>query len=86
MPSTPSPDSPRRPDARQDLPNPETALGGADSVPKTSYVTGQGTDPNARSEGPVAKVPTGGGINIGAIVLVVVVIAIALLFGGSLFR
>jgi hypothetical protein len=28
--------------------NPETALGGADSVEKTTYVTGAGTEPEAR--------------------------------------
>jgi hypothetical protein len=43
--------------------DPETALGGADAVEKTTYVTGSGTDPNARkgTDGPVANVPAGGG-------------------------
>ena len=30
--------------------NPETALGGADAVEKTTYVTGQGTEPEARHQ------------------------------------
>lgn len=43
--------------------NPETALGGADSVEKTTYVTGKGTEPEGkRSPDDVsAKVPAGGG-------------------------
>jgi hypothetical protein len=28
--------------------NPETALGGADAVPKTTYVTGEGTEPEGQ--------------------------------------
>ena len=31
------------------LPDSETAFGGADAVEKTTYVTGRGTDPNALS-------------------------------------
>jgi len=43
--------------------NPETALGGADAVEKTTYVTGKGTDPSAvRPPGsPSARVPAGSG-------------------------
>ena len=43
--------------------NPETALGGADAVEKTTYVTGKGTDPEAQhKEGtPSARVPSGSG-------------------------
>jgi hypothetical protein len=43
--------------------NPETALGGADAVEKTTYVTGQGTEPETRhKEGtPTARVPSGSG-------------------------
>ena len=68
------------------LTNSETAMGGADAIEKTSYVTGRGTSPEARSDGPIATVPSGGGISMGAIVVVVVLVAIALLYGGSLFR
>ena len=43
--------------------DPETALGGADAVEKTTYVTGQGTEPETRhKEGtPTARVPSGSG-------------------------
>jgi hypothetical protein len=43
--------------------NPEAALGGADAVEKTTYVTGKGTDPSAaRPPGtPSARVPAGSG-------------------------
>ncbi len=42
------------PDSTNDHPDPkfadpETALGGADAVEKTTYVVGKGTDPNAMS-------------------------------------
>jgi hypothetical protein len=43
--------------------NPETALGGADAVEKTTYVTGKGTEPEARKaeSAPSARVPAGSG-------------------------
>jgi hypothetical protein len=43
--------------------NPEAALGGADAVEKTTYVTGKGTDPSAQHpEGaPSARVKAGAG-------------------------
>jgi len=43
--------------------NPETALGGADAVEKTTYVTGKGTDPSAQKAPaePSARVKAGGG-------------------------
>ena len=43
--------------------NPETALGGADAVEKTTYVTGRGTDPERRNpdEAPIARVRAGSG-------------------------
>ena len=87
MGSTNLPEDPRRPDARRDLPNPETALGGADSVEKTTYVTGSGTSPEARKKGeaPVPRVG-GGGLGIGGWILIAVVVAIALVFGAGLFR
>ena len=53
----------------------EAALGGADAVEKTSYVTGKGTDPQATSTGkPTASVGSGGGLGglgwaIGALVV-----------------
>jgi hypothetical protein len=43
--------------------NPETALGGADAVEKTTYVTGKGTDPSAQKPAgePSARVRSGTG-------------------------
>ena len=43
--------------------NPEAALGGADAVEKTTYVTGKGTEPEARKPDavPSARVPAGSG-------------------------
>lgn len=80
------PDDPRRPDPRQDLPHPEAALGGADDVEKTTYVTGSGTSPEARKgdDRPIARV-SGGGMGIGGWILMAVVLGIALFYGASLF-
>jgi hypothetical protein len=43
--------------------DPETALGGADAVEKTTYVTGKGTEPEAMHKGGTtsARVPSGSG-------------------------
>jgi hypothetical protein len=43
--------------------NPETALGGADAVEKTTYVTGKGTEPSAQQPAgsPSARVKAGSG-------------------------
>jgi hypothetical protein len=43
--------------------NPETALGGADAVEKTTYVTGRGTEPsgNQPAGSPSARVGAGSG-------------------------
>jgi hypothetical protein len=61
--------------------NPETALGGADAVEKTTYVTGRGTEPEARAseETPSAKVPARSGpsttwILIGALLVAAVLV------------
>ena len=43
--------------------NPETALGGADAVEKTTYVTGKGTEPSGSQPpgSPAARVGAGAG-------------------------
>ena len=65
----------------------ETALGGADSVQKTSYVTGRGTEPEgAPRAGVVARTTSGGGINVGAWVVALIAVAIALVYGFGIFR
>jgi hypothetical protein len=78
----------------------ERVVGDADGVQKTSYVVGQGTDPGApgpdagrlhagarRGEGDAyaATVRTGGGLNLGLWVAVVLAVAIALIYGIGLF-
>ena len=62
--------------------DPETALGGADAVEKTTYVTGSGTDPQARkgTDGPVAQVPAGGGQGATWAILAFLIIAAVLVY------
>jgi hypothetical protein len=58
--------------------NPEVALGGADAVEKTTYVTGTGTEPEAlkRPGAPVARVSAGGIGATGAIIIFLLVAAV----------
>jgi hypothetical protein len=59
----------------------EAQLGGADSVEKTTYVVGKGTDPNARKgEGPSATVSSRGAPMMVAIVVIVLVVLVALAY------
>ena len=58
----------------------EAQLGGADSVEKTTYVVGSGTEPEARSEGPIARVPSGRAPRIVTAVVAVLVILVALAY------
>ena len=65
----------------------ETALGGADSVQKTSYVTGEGAEPEgAPRANVVARTSTGGGINIAAWVIGAVAALIAVIYMLGIFR
>jgi hypothetical protein len=62
-------------------------IGGADNVQKTTYVTGQGTDPSAQDTGnPIAQVPSGSGINVGAWIIGAVAVVIALIYGFGILR
>lgn len=81
------PNDERRPEPRKAKPNAEVALGGADAVPTTSYVTGEGTEPERRKTArePAARV-SAGGMGIAGWIAIAVVVAIALFFGASLFR
>ena len=61
--------------------NPETALGGADAVEKTTYVTGRGGEPEAMTPkgAPTSRVPSGAGpsttwILIGALLVAAVLV------------
>ncbi|HEY2376262.1 MAG TPA: hypothetical protein VGH98_09845 [Gemmatimonadaceae bacterium] len=60
--------------------DPEAQLGGADSVEKTTYVVGKGTDPSARSGGPSATVPSRGAPFVVAVVLVALMLLVALAY------
>jgi hypothetical protein len=65
----------------------ETALGGADTVQKTSYVVGEGTEPSgAPRAGVVARTSTGTGINGAAWVIGLIALAVALVYGFGIFR
>ena len=76
MPTPGTPD-PGTPDPRKYV-NSEAALGGADAVEKTTYVTGKGTSPEARSaDRPIATVGAGRGLGpLGWIVGALVVLAV----------
>ena len=79
----PTPDDPR-----DKLSNPEAALGGADDVPKTTYVTGSGTEPEAeRREGQrTARVESGKGVNMLVWGVGAVAILFAIAFIAAFFR
>ena len=68
--------------------NSEAALGGADSVQKTTALTGgSGSDPDRDQDKPViANVPTGGGVNLGVWAVVIIAVVIALIYGVGAFR
>ena len=85
------PDTARAPASSDGFPDgysqAESALGGADSVQKTSYVTGEGTEPaGAPRASVVARAGTGGGINVGAWFVGLVALAIALVYAFGIFR
>jgi hypothetical protein len=62
--------------------NPETALGGADAVEKTTYVTGKGTDPSAerRPGEPSARVRSGGGLGAAWVIILFLIVAAVLVY------
>lgn len=64
----------------------ETALGGADAVEKTTYVVGDGTDPNATS--PVGKPASVGKYGINPVVWgsVAVVVLLVVVYAFGVFR
>jgi hypothetical protein len=63
--------------------NREAQLGGADAIEKTTYVVGKGTDPEARSDGPSATVPSRGApvIVVAIVGVLVALVAVAFLIG-----
>jgi hypothetical protein len=62
--------------------NPETALGGADAVEKTSYVAGSGTEPEARKPVGAAAggVPAGSGQRATWAIIVFLLVAAVLVY------
>jgi hypothetical protein len=62
--------------------NSETALGGADAVEKTSYVVGEGTEPEGRPDAgaPAARVRAGAGQGATWAIIAFLVIAAALVY------
>ena len=65
----------------------QTSGGDADEVQKTSYVTGQGTDPSAQApDTAIARVNPGGGMGVGGWVLIAVIVFIAIVYGFGFFR
>jgi hypothetical protein len=62
------------------LDNPEAALGGADAVEKTTYVTGRGTEPETRSDGPIARAPSARGVNTPMVIVVSLLVAAVLVY------
>jgi hypothetical protein len=64
----------------------EPVVGNADDVQKTTGVVGQGTDPNAPDPRDVAaRVPAGGGISVGAWIVVGVAALIAVVYALGIF-
>jgi hypothetical protein len=68
--------------------NSETALGGADSVQKTTGLTGgSGSDPDRNQDRPIiAQVPSGGGVNLGAWVVGGIALLIGVIYAAGIFR
>ena len=65
----------------------DMVVGDADNVQKTSYVTGQGTDPDAPDpRGPAATTRTGSGMSPLVWLIVIVALGLAAFYGIGLFR
>ncbi len=64
----------------------KTSQGDADAVEKTSYVVGQGTDPQATDPKNTSAAVRPGGPGLGTILLGIVVLLIALIYGIGFFR
>jgi hypothetical protein len=62
--------------------NPETALGGADAVEKTTYVTGRGTEPEARAakDSAVAHGSSGARLSTASIIIIALLVAAVLVY------
>ncbi len=79
--SSAQPGTPSGPD-----PSAEAALGGADAVEKTTYVVGEGTDPEARPTGPYVVRGAAGTGSVGVWIVAAVAALIALVYMIGIFR
>ena len=68
------------------FPDPQAALGGADAVEKTTYVVGEGTEPDARPRTPYIAEGAARGIPIGVWVVGGIAALIAIVYAIGLFR
>ena len=66
--------------------HPEAQLGGADAVEKTTYVVGEGTDPDARPRSAYVARDAGGGANLGVWIVGGLAVLIALVYAIGIFR
>ena len=66
--------------------HPEAQLGGADAVEKTTYLVGEGTEPDTRTRDEYAARPVGGGPNVGLWIVGGVAALIALVYAIGIFR
>ena len=79
--SSPEPGIPRGPDR-----SPEVALGGADAVEKTTYVVGEGRDPEARHTGPYVARDAAGAASAGVWIVGAIAALIALVYVIGILR
>ena len=63
--------------------HPEAQLGGADSIEKTTYVVGEGTEPDTRTRGSYVARGAAGGSNVGVWIVggIAALIALVYMFG-----
>jgi hypothetical protein len=64
----------------------EVAFGGADAVEKTTYVVGEGTDPEARPTGPYVARDAAGKAGMAAWIIGAIAALIALVYVIGIFR
>ena len=62
--------------------HPEVEFGGADSVQKTSFVRGAGTEPNRVSKGPIAAVPSSAPSELILVIAVLAIVVVILYLVG----
>jgi hypothetical protein len=66
--------------------DPQTDLGGADAVEKTTYVVGEGTEPEQRPAGPYVARGAAGLGDVRVWIVVAIAVLIALVYAIGVFR